>query len=409
MRSRLFPYLPVTALALAFRIGLAVFTYGTNDASMWESSTRLIRDGKAAQIYSHRVTVTDPKGEGLDEQIFNQPPFMITMLQLLNGVQDVTGLPVHVSMRVLDALADAGTILLTGAIMVHLISGVPFWPMILIALAPSWAFISGFHVNTDPLMVFLLVLGVYFIEVRKWSGWGGLSVAAASGIKIVPLLLLPALLLYLKTWSDRIRLAVIVGVFQVATALRWLIADDRGLARDVLGYRSIADHWGIGLILRNARGAALLSPAFDGLAGRYGLILLLVLITVAVNRRAPTIDLFRQTGVLLVAFIVFTPGFGIQYLAWLFPWMVVLPVGVVASYVAASTVFCAAVYTYWSGGIPWWYANSIATGTWRGYLALLGVATWVSVVVALEAYRRQIVASSTSDTSLRRVHTRGMD
>ena len=100
-------------------------------------------------------------------------------------------------------------------------------------------------------MLFFLMLAVYLIEVRHRTEWGVLSFAIAAGIKIVPALLLPTLLLYFKTWSSRLRACLIVGLFWLATALPWLIASPGALVHNVLGYGSLTGHWGLGLILRS--------------------------------------------------------------------------------------------------------------------------------------------------------------
>lgn len=318
---------------------------------------------------------------------------MIWVLQALNSIQSLTHIPVHDTLRILDAFADVGTIFVTGLILLRLSGEAAYWPMLLVTLAPSWAFISGFHVNSDPLMVFFLVLTVYFIDVRHNVTAGAMTFALASGIKVVPVLLLPALLLYLSTWAERVRVLIILAAFWAVTALPWLTADYRGFLRNIFGYGSIAGHWGFGWILTHLPGTALLQRMFTGRLGRYAFALLIVLIAVELNHRRRHIDLFRQFGVLLFSFILLTPGFGIQYLAWLTPWLVVMPLSIIASYVAASGVFCAMVYTYWSGGIPWWYANSVRLGTWRGVAGLAGFITWITIFAALEVSRRQITAS----------------
>ena len=371
------------AIATVCKICLASFTYGTNDASVWESSAHLIGDGHRLSLYQHNVTVFDPKGDPFYGSIFNHPPFMVFVLSGLNRVQDLIGMPVHVSMRLLDAVADLSSLVLTLEILGSIVGTISPASMILIALSPAWIFISGFHANTDPLMLFFLILTVYLIEVRHWNGWGAASFAIATGIKIVPFLLLPALLLYFRTWKDRIRAVSLLTAFWFVTAFQWLVATPGALWRNVAGYGSATGHWGIGWMIWHV-------PALRGLPerlfdedGRYGLAVVLVAMAVVLNRGKRRLSLFHQFGILLLAMLTLMPGFGIQYLAWLTPWLATLPWTVVAPYVIASGLFCGGVYNYWSGGLPWYYADAVTMGGWKGLLSLAAFVTWLTVAFAL--------------------------
>ena len=213
------------AVATICKVSLALFTYGTNDASNYDAEAKLVRESQSMHLYSILVEVRDPQGDFLHWQIFNHPPFFVRVLSTLNHIADWTGIPVHTSLRLFDAAADVGSIVFTVLIVRSLCGAVPVTAMILIALAPSWIFISGFHSNTDPLMLFFLVLAVYLIEVRRRNSWGALSFALAGGIKAVPILLLPALFFYFKSWRERLRVFPIMVVFWLATAAPWLITD----------------------------------------------------------------------------------------------------------------------------------------------------------------------------------------
>lgn len=47
---------------------------------------------------------------------------------------------------------------------------------------------------------------------------------------------------------------------------------------------------------------------------------------------------------------------------------------------STSGLFIAVVYTLWSGGIPWDYANSYITG-WYGWMQILQLSAWLTIVV----------------------------
>lgn len=251
-RSYLWFFLAIAA-ATVCKVSLASFTYGTNDAFMWESSAQLIRDGHQDFIYERKVDVFDPEGDLFYPEIFNHPPFMVFVLSGLNRIRDSMGMPVHVSLRLLDAAADTGSLVMTLEILESSVGAVSQASMILIALSPAWIFISGFHANTDPLMLFFLLLTVWLIEVHHRNGWGAASFAIATGIKIVPVLLLPALLLYHQTWKDRIRAIGFLAVFWLVTAFQWLVVSPGALWRNIAGYGSVTGHWGIGWMIQRVR------------------------------------------------------------------------------------------------------------------------------------------------------------
>src|SRR5262249_52392570 len=88
-------------------------------------------------------------------------------------------------------------------------------------------------------------------------------------------------------------------------------------------------------------------------------------------------------------FLVVTPGFGIQYLSWLLPWLVFLPLEAMLIYQVCTAVFMFQVYTFWSDGFPWNLADSLARGTWRDFLVWHELLCWLSVVFCFSLFLRQ--------------------
>ena len=66
----------------------------------------------------------------------------------------------------------------------------PNWALALFAVSPVSLMVSGFHGNTDPVMVMFLVLAAYMC-LRNKPVLSGLFLALSCQIKIVPLLLVP--------------------------------------------------------------------------------------------------------------------------------------------------------------------------------------------------------------------------
>jgi hypothetical protein len=378
---RLLPWLLV---ALVLRVALTLTTYGSNDAAAWDSFAAWIRDHGRADLYRYWIPV-GRGGEVLYEERFNHPPFVIGVLDALGRVADRTGVEVHTSLRLLDALADLGTLLLLARLLpAHGGNGTA--RLAVAALAPAWLFVSAFHANTDPWMVFFLVAAAYLLERRRAMVLGGLALGVAASVKVLPALLLPAVLLGLDGPRDRLRVVLAAAGFWLVTALPWLLAAPGELWRALFGYGSIYGHWGLSLLLRRC---GLGGSAVDALFASHGRWLpaaALLLLAVALNRRRPPPPLLLQLGLLLATFLFLTPGFGIQYLAWLAPWLVALPLRVVVPYHAVTGLFAGAVYTWWCGGLRWHFADSSRLGTWHGNLELLALAAWLAIVPLLVAY-----------------------
>jgi len=404
-RSQHWIFAAAVAVAIACRIWLALLTYGTNDATTFEAYSRVIRNHGELSLYGSVIQAQDPSGKHHYPEIYSHPPFLVWVLSAFNRFDDWTGLPLHSSLRLLNAAADLGSILLTAAILSHIIGSVPFWSIIVVTLAPSWLFISGFHCNTDPLMLFFLVLSVYLLDVRRWTALGILSFALATGIKLVPLLLIPLLLFWLRNWTDRVRAVVILGAFWIVTAMPWLIHNPWGMLRGTLGYAGSASHWGLGLVLRHLPFIGPdLGKGFNA-SGRYILLLTLTLVGWKLNRNGPRIALFCQFGISFFLILLLMPGFGIQYLLWLTPWLAILPWRAAAIHLAASAAFCTVTYTYLCGGLPWYYAcgfiSDMKSSTWLDITWLgitsrsidgLGLTTWLTVCFILVVYWWQLRA-----------------
>lgn len=99
-----------------------------------------------------------------------------------------------------------------------------------------------------------------------------------------------------------------------------------------------------------------------------------------------------QAGFLMFLFVSVIPGFGVQYLAWLVPWVVGLGFGPTAAYHIAGTAFLFAYYSTAAGEFPWYLANSLARPAWSGTVLGLGLICWVVVCSIAFIYGRRLVA-----------------
>ena len=386
-RSRVLPgaVLLAALLALAAKLVLASTTFGTTDV-------------RAFLYFFRRDAATGPVSVYERVKDFNHPPPMIPVLEGIHRLAEATGTPFSFWLRLPAILADLGTILLLAAV---LRPSLAFGrtALLLCAAAPVSVMVSGFHGNTDPVMIFLVVLSVALLE-RSAPFWlAGAAFGLALDVKVVPLVFGPAILLWLPGWRRRLEYFGAALLVVLATWSPVFFDAPALVARRVFGYGSSFGIWGLSRLfphdLLRDHGRILLAAAILALSAW-------------MNLGGRKVALFRQLGVVAFAFLSLTPGFGVQYLAWLVPFAAALPAAVAVPFHLASGAFLAAVYTYWcelplepapdpnwlgqsfwSRGIPWDVGNANKVGAWRGELVILEVACWIAVLVSFAVLLRR--------------------
>jgi len=330
---------------------------------------------------------------------FNHPPPMIYALRAIHGLAESTGLPFSFWMRLPAILADVGTILVV-ACALRPGRGLRTAAVVLCAAAPVSVFVSGFHGNTDPVMIFLVVLSIALLGLEGSTpsssrvALAGAAFGLALGVKVVPLVFGPAILLWLPGWKRRLEY---FGAALAVVLLTWapLLVDSPALvARRVLGYGSTFGIWGVSRVWP--------APMLER-NGRILVAAVVVALSLWMNRGPRKVDLYRQAGVVAFAFLAATPGFGVQYLAWLVPFTAALPFAPAIAFQLSSGAFLGVVYTFWceqpveapdtnwlgrsfwARGLPWDVANANRIGIWRGEIVALELACWIAVLVALAA------------------------
>ena len=181
-------------VALLLKSALALRTVGTNDVLTFDVFSLVAAQQPGRNLYLY----ADPPFF-----VFNHPPFMIHALRALRWLGQATSLPFPFWLRAPGIAADLGSLLLLWRILEA--SGRRFspWTLLFIAIAPAAIMISGFHGNTDPVMIVFLLLSIYLIQIRRRVGLGGVAMGLSVSVKVVPLLFVPAVVLQLRGWRPR--------------------------------------------------------------------------------------------------------------------------------------------------------------------------------------------------------------
>lgn len=372
---------------------IALSTFGSTDALIFESDlAKLARDGGLA-LYRDGIQ-TEWCGQ-VDQRPcppFIHPPFMIHALSGWAFLAQISGLPLRFWLRFTCAMADLGSLaLLSRPLREQLGESQARLALLWFATSPIAILISGFHGNTDPILIFFLLLALGLLERQRTAGFAGVAFGMATNIKVLPLLIAPAVLLSLPGTRRLLEFCAGVGAALVLGSLPFLTMAPELIVTRVFGYASQSGSWGLSLLALFMQENARLSWLGDLYLSHGKILSLCVVVGASIWLRAlPRRNgLFMQTGFLMFLFVSVIPGFGVQYLAWLVPWVVVLGSRPTAIYYAAGTAFLFAYYSTAAGQFPWYFANSLARPAWTATVVGLGLICWVVVCsIALNYARR---------------------
>jgi len=398
-------------LAFVFKIALALNTYGTNDILTWEGNVaKIIADGGLAW-YRDGVEIPVTFNDGshvIRTQLNNHPPLLIHVLRAWDYLAHVSGLPFRFWLRFTSSLADIGSLLLVWNILTVTKVSIRLPALLLVAFSPVSVMVSGFHGNTDPVMVFLLLSSVYLIESGRPVWLAGAVFGLSMSVKVVPIIFVPVFLLYLPSMWKRTEFVLCAGGIFVAGFLPYLAQDPALIIHRVFGYSGTLGPWGLSWLIYVLVPEAPLTAYAT--VGKWLALCIVMVVSLSMNWNGSRPALFRQCGRVAFLFLFWAPGFGVQYLAWLVPWGAALTGRAIRFYYIASGVFLFCFYSLWSRGFPWFLAN-----TWDHvlpfwpmvFVVLLELTCWISVGAVAFSYRRMLAPDSHSqeDTRMPRAYS----
>jgi 4-amino-4-deoxy-L-arabinose transferase-like glycosyltransferase len=339
--------LGLALLLLVLKAIIAARTYGTNDIRHWTDFVNGVAERGPVGVY----------GINFERSFYNHPPAIGYFLQLVDLGRH-HGLSIGFSIRTVASLADVGTALLVFEILRRRRSlREATWAACLVAASPVLVIISGFHGNTDPIFVLFTLLALHLLADRDKPLAGGLSMGLAIGIKIVPVVAIPALLVLAFIRGRRSLFRFGAG-FLISFGITWLpalISEGRPVREHVLGYAgSGISQWGliqVGHWFHDPAWADFLTDS-----GRFPIVLLCALVPAALVWRRPAMAA-EAVGLSLVAFLFLSPAFGCQYLVWAMAAAYLLDFGWATAYNLGAGLVLFKIYTRWAHGFPWNHAD----------------------------------------------------
>ena len=345
-------------IGLMLKLVIAFNTFGSTDAVVFLTFAKALSKVGLEFTYRHSI-------------LFNHPPLTAHYLQLIfylnhQAFFQMSGLTFPVLLRLPGIAADFVVLLVLLEIpKKHAEIRIPTWALALFALSPVSLMVSGFHGNTDPVMVMFLVLAS-FMCLRNKPALSGLFLALSCQIKIVPLLFVPIFFFF---WYDRGIGARFLLPLALGLLLSWseaLLKFPALFIKNVLSYSGFWGIWGITYWLRLTG-----LPEFKvvnffhlPLLERIVITILKLVIIAAVlmvawrRRKLKSERLFDSLAYSWIIFFVFAPSVSAQYLIWLAPFVLVLSPVFYGWLAASSSLFLFFFYNVTAGGFPWYFAMS---------------------------------------------------
>ena len=338
-------------VALTLKLAIAYNTIGTNDAVVFYGFAKVLSQHSLEWTYQH-------------SRYFNHPPLTAYYLRGIYALteqrwcQDI-GIHFPFLLRLPGIIADFLVVVVLLRISKSDLS-IPTWALALFVLSPVSLMVAGFHGNTDPVMVLLLVCAVWMC-LRNRPTLAGLFFALSCQIKIVPLLFLPAFVFF---WVSQKKSRDFLISGAITTCVLWLeplMNFPVLFAKNVLAYGSYWGLWGITYLFRATGWPEFSRLSFFDLEPAQNIIItfLKVIIVGAAfwiawqHRHARGRAFVESLAYTWLVFFVFAPGVCPQYLIWLAPFILILSPMFYTGVLTASSIFLFAFYNITSGGLPW--------------------------------------------------------
>lgn len=368
-------------LALIAKLLIAWNTFGTNDVFTFYLFGKSLAEHGLGWTYQSTI-------------LFNHPPLTAYYLSAIYSLHHLpfleeAGIAFPFLLRVPGIVADFVVILL----LLRIKSNdpelrLPIWALMIFALSPLSLMVSGYHGNTDPVMVMLLLFSVYFCT-RNQPWLSGLFFALSTQVKIIPLLFFPILLCF---WMERRALLRFVIPFAVASAILWsqpLLEFPLVFAKNVLSYGSTWGIWGLTYLLRLTGLPEFSRVSFFGLGAWQTLVVtackLLIISAVFTlawrRRKVESRGIWDSMAYGWIVFFIFSPGVCTQYLVWLAPFILLFSPTFHAWLLGSSSVFAFVFYNTISKGLPW--DKGVSTNSLNKIWTPWSVLPWLVLIMGL--------------------------
>lgn len=324
---------------------------------------RLSEGSNDIRTFAHFAQFVDAYGLGgtyVRDPWFNHPPLMGVLARATWRLAPRIGLPFAQTFKLFGMFAELATALLLAQIWQRRVQPErAAEAFAAYGCALCCILISGFHGNTDPAYWFLVLAAVYLLQDRDAPLLAGLALGAALNVKLIPLLVVLPLAACCKNARAVARYALggVIAFVPFASIVAGFDSHERAaFVRNVFGYTSLREYWGIELIERvilaafqaSAPKIALAVNEFGFAYAQHGSKILLATTTALAlwqvfNRRSG-LDAYAMAALCFCLFLVLASGFGVQYLGAVVPLLLACRIREGFAVATLSGVFIGLIY-----------------------------------------------------------------
>lgn len=369
----------VAGCGLFARVAVSAVSTGSDDIRTWQQNAHAIAERGLLALYR-------------DDVLFNHPPLPGYFSKVSLLISRVLPLSFPFVFKFPGVVADCLTAWLlwswwnqrrgpeAGA------SAVALYGWSLCAIL-----VSGYHGNTDAIVTFFAVLALYLSEEYGWHFWSGLAMACATNVKLIPVVLVPALLFRCRSVREVTRL--LGGLSLGAVPFLVLVGAGGGpaLNRNVLQYNSMFEYWGINVFLKALAKMAVRSQstwldtgAIQAInvyqrAGR--VVIVLSILLVCLYARTRQLGAHVAAALSICLFLLLAPGFGVQYTIYAAPLLFLVSPAWGSAYSLVAGVYLGLVYYHFA--VRYFPFTSAHHLPHPGRFAIPGMAVWIVLLAFL--------------------------
>jgi hypothetical protein len=358
--------------AAAAKVAIAATTQGTNDVRLFTQFARTIAAAGPVGVYGVRHA---------GGAVYNHGPLTGLLLDAMGRTASL-GAPLPLLIRLPACCADLLTCLLVFEL-ARTRMGIERarWCGTAVALSPVLVAVSGFHGNTDPVFVALVLLSAWLLTARQVAVPAGIALGLALSVKLVPAVAVPVLLIAAFR-ADRCQgyrfsagLAATLAALWAGPALRYPMQ----VRANVLDYAGVL-YWPWGL----PHFAALLGVPQHWLAlwegpGRFSVVLLAAGTGSWIAWHKPC-EVGSAVGLSLAAMLLLSTASAAQYLSWAAAGVVIADFWSGLAYNLIAGAFLTEVYSRWSGGGFWGLARA---ARWTPLESQAAAGVWATLAIAV--------------------------
>lgn len=394
----------IAAALVGFFIKLAIAfnTFGTNDVASFYMFAGSLRDHGLEWTYRNGVIFFS------NFPVFNHPPLTAYYLELIDNFSKNPflreyGLTFPFLLRLPGIVAD----LISVFVLIRIRDltpqrRIPNWAVLLFALSPVSVMISGFHGNTDSIIVMFLLLAAYAC-LRERPVLCSIFFALSCQVKIIPLLLLPVLWLFWRQREAATRFSIPVALVTVILWIQPLAKFPLLFFRNVFSYNSLWGSWGISYCLK-------LTQLFQFKGGFFNLpigatfvvwtlkvAIVCAVIAIAWRRRhLVKREFFDSLAYTWIIFFSLAPGVCPQYLVWPAPFILLLSPTFYGWFTVGSSVALFFFYNSLTGGLPWYIGIARNNADGSGQLSSWTLLPWFILIIGVIVFWKSAISANSS-------------